>query len=750
MAAAPTEAAPTAVAPTAAVLCEDAAAYARTVLDSAANVCVAPRQAMLSDAPTAPRRPPRLPSSEPPKGGRISESRRPVAPAVAGARAAAALSVGPARPPTPATVMKPSVGDAGVANSEAEDAVHHILEASEAEFDLMDAGAGAPADARGRDARGRRPSGPAARQAVPLQPPRPDSPPRSVRASGRGALSLPLTRTLSFAPDTSPTIPREVVAVGSGADGVASPYPTEHLPRVGDLVGEHYRLVRLLGTGMFGRVFVAERTDVPAHHVALKVIPREVYSGRNVERELVMLAAASHPNIVQLKDHGATDHYVWLTMPVYQGETLADRLRRRLLTLREAYEIFLPVARALDALHEAGLRHQDIKPENIFLAVFGGRLHPVLLDLGVAAERDASFVAGTVLYASPEQLSAFSTSVQVLPLTDRMDTYCLASTLLVSIVGPEHYPGEGAQTHEDMAYAQWLRAQHPLAYGALPDLRGRPRAMLEEAFRRWLALEPDRRSKVADMADDLDVLLEPEREEDRVALARMTRQRRVRRATLYGVLGLSMLGGVVAYSKRELLLLAGELSRVRAQGAQSFDKLDTCVASHRLARAETESCRQQRAADLSAYQTAIAQAGKGASGSAAERSHAVVVASEGVCSAKLRSCEELVAVKESSYRIVEDRWRACAKGDEPRGAQPLSDPAAGSVETLGAEPVVGASVAGPAIAPAPSPLAPFPTSRTAAARTVPKANVNVPPLALPEPPPADPEPSLPAAAPVAE
>src|SRR5262249_14939940 len=114
-------------------------------------------------------------------------------------------------------------------------------------------------------------------------------------------------------------------------------FDTTSLPDVGDLVGNDYRLVRLLGKGMFGRVYVAERVDVPEPQVGLKVVPREVYSGRNVERELVMLAAAGHPNVVQLKDHGMTDSYVWLTMPVYEGETLADRLARGTLSLREAY-----------------------------------------------------------------------------------------------------------------------------------------------------------------------------------------------------------------------------------------------------------------------------------------------------------------------------------------------------------------------------------------------------------------------------
>src|SRR4051794_6233112 len=300
--------------------------------------------------------------------------------------------------------------------------------------------------------------------------------------------------------------------VDAGATGSGpNPFRTDLLPDVGDIVGVHYRLVRLLGKGMFGKVYVAERIDVPAHQVALKLVPREVYSGRNVERELVMLAAASHPNIVQLKDHGMTEGYVWLTMPVYEGVTLAERLKRGPLALFEAYEIFLPIARALDALHKAGLRHQDIKPENIFLATFAGRLHPILLDLGVAAERGANFVAGTVLYASPEQLSALSHSSTSLPLTEKMDTYCLAATLLYALVGPEHFPGEGAESRLEVVNAQQVRARTPLAYGALPEVQGNPREMLRFAFCRWLHVTPELRPSVGEMADHLDVLLEPAR-----------------------------------------------------------------------------------------------------------------------------------------------------------------------------------------------------------------------------------------------
>jgi serine/threonine protein kinase len=410
------------------------------------------------------------------------------------------------------------------------------------------------------------------------------------------------------------------------------------LPDVGHVVGGHYKLVRLLGKGMFGKVYVAQRVDVPAHQVALKVVPREVYSGRNVERELVMLAAASHPNIAQLKDHGTTDSYVWLTMPVYEGETLGERLRRGTLSLEEAHEIFLPIARALDALHEAGLRHQDIKPENIFLATFAGRLHPILLDLGVAAERDATFVAGTILYASPEQLSALSKSPESLLLSDKMDTYCLASTLLVSLVGPRQFPGDGADTRLEIVQAQSIRASQPLAYSALPELTGAPRAMLRDAFCRWLDPDPKKRPSVSVMAEELDVLLEPQRERARRSERRKLRQKIVRRVTLAAIIVLAGVGSLFAYSKRETLRLASELNRARAEGAASFDKLDTCVASHQLAQREAQVCRDTKAKEQAEFRTMLDQISR--SGESEGERARQMQALQATFATRLKTCED--------------------------------------------------------------------------------------------------------------
>ncbi|MBM4358731.1 MAG: serine/threonine protein kinase [Deltaproteobacteria bacterium] len=402
----------------------------------------------------------------------------------------------------------------------------------------------------------------------------------------------------------------------------------EVLPNVGEIIGGHYRLVRRLGEGMFGRVFVAERTDVREHRVALKVMTREVYANRNVERELTMLAAASHPHIVQLKDHGVLADWVWLTMPLYEGETLAQRLERGPLGLREAYEVFMPITRGVQALHERGLRHQDIKPENIFLARFSNTTYPVLLDLGVAVEKSSEFVAGTVLYASPEQVMALGGLGGTAGLGERMDTYCLATTLLRALVGePPEARKPPANPYE---IAKWFERREtcPLPPGSLGDLSGTARKKLVDALGHWLHRHASERATAKEMAEALDVLLEQEREAALAVERSLAKQKLAlqRVSAALGVMGVLAAGaGFYTFSKRETLRLASELQRVRAEGAASFDKLDTCVASHELERRKTERCdvdRKEAAAEHTRTLASVSQ-GSGTAIHALERKNEV-------------------------------------------------------------------------------------------------------------------------------
>jgi eukaryotic-like serine/threonine-protein kinase len=423
------------------------------------------------------------------------------------------------------------------------------------------------------------------------------------------------------------------------------------LPSEGDVVGEHYRLVRLLGEGMFGKVYVAERVDVPEHRVALKLLPRSLYAGRNVDRELVMLATVGHPHVVQLKDHGTTPEYVWLTMPVYRGETLGQRLERGPLGLREAYDIFVPIARGLEALHSAGLRHQDVKPENIFLAVFGGRVHPILLDLGVAAEKEASFVAGTALFASPEQVAALSGAHPwALALSEKMDTYGLAATLLSALVAPEHFPGEKARDRAGIAEAHTVRAKTPLDPASLPELVGPPREQLAAAFSRFLALDPNERPPMNELAEQLDVLLEPEREEQRAEARRRQKQRTTIQRFKIASGALVLVGlalASVVYAKRRTIELAGQLqevqARARQEGEKSFDKIETCTASYQIARRGEATCQAKLERDQRDFNQALEEVRR--SGSTSEAEHARQMQSY---ASRIKACEDSVSATELS------------------------------------------------------------------------------------------------------
>lgn len=474
-------------------------------------------------------------------------------------------------------------------------------------------------------------------------------------------------RTVVNDSEKGPSEPGRVIThPGKGESGAETPAPTDEtkLPVEGDVVGEHYRLVRLLGKGMFGRVYVAERVDVPEHQVALKLLPRSVYQGRNVERELVMLATVGHPHVVSLKDHGTTPDYVWLTMPVYEGETLGERLDRGCLSLREAHGIFTAIARGLDALHAAGLRHQDVKPDNIFLARFGKTTHPILLDLGVAAEKEAGFVAGTALFASPEQIASLNGVPGIVPLSEKMDTYCLATTILMALVGPKHFPGDAAKTREEIAAAQEVRATRPLEPDALLDVEGAPRDKIVAALCRWLAIEADDRPTMNELENELDVLLEPEREEERQDLLAMERQTRAL-SRLKWVASLMLMGAAVTagvvYWKRQTLALAGELEAAREQREQTFKNLDTCAASHKIASKNATDCKAGRERDQAEYQKALADMEKNGSATEAERAKQL----QG-WSTKLKLCEDNATAAEK--RCLEEEAKLTASDNAAKAA----------------------------------------------------------------------------------
>jgi ABC-type branched-subunit amino acid transport system substrate-binding protein len=174
----------------------------------------------------------------------------------------------------------------------------------------------------------------------------------------------------------------------------------------------HYRVLKLLGQGGMGIVFQAEDTHLE-RLVALKVMngeaARDPLSRRRFLREARMMAAIRSDHIVTIHQVGMHKDLPFLAMELLQGETLAAWLQRgKRASPAQMLDVALQVARGLEAAHERGLIHRDIKPGNIWLDSATGRVK--LLDFGLARPAEevgkltkVGMVVGTPAYMSPEQ-----------------------------------------------------------------------------------------------------------------------------------------------------------------------------------------------------------------------------------------------------------------------------------------------------------------------------------------------------------
>jgi eukaryotic-like serine/threonine-protein kinase len=189
--------------------------------------------------------------------------------------------------------------------------------------------------------------------------------------------------------------------------------------RPGDLIAKRYRLVRLIGSGGMGAVWVAEDMALDAL-VALKLLLTDGSetddAAKRLRHEARAAARLGHPGIVRVLDFGLSETGdPFIAMELLDGETLTELLRReQRLPAIEAVALLLPVADALVAAHKKKIVHRDLKPDNVLIArVAGGRVQPKLVDFGIASfEREATRPgsvanvpgAGSIDYMSPEQI----------------------------------------------------------------------------------------------------------------------------------------------------------------------------------------------------------------------------------------------------------------------------------------------------------------------------------------------------------
>ncbi len=352
--------------------------------------------------------------------------------------------------------------------------------------------------------------------------------------------------------------------------------------RAGDTVGP-YRLIRELGRGGMGTVWLADRVDgTLQRQVALK-LPLSGWApgvAQRLQQERDRLAVLEHPNIARLYDAGTTaGGRPYLAMEYVDGVPLDVHAGQRALTVEARVRLFLQVTRAVAYAHARLIVHRDLKPSNILVTPAGDVR---LLDFGAAkllddpAARDSALTrqAGRMLspdYASPEQILGE-------PITVASDVYSAGVVLYELLAGCRPYRlkrGTVAALEEAI-----LAADVPLASTRLPQdprrarlLRGDLDTILAKALQRGAA---QRYSSIEAFADDLGrylarepVLAQPDRLGYR--LGKFLRRRAVPVAAgSLAVLALAVGGGVALWQEQVARAEAARAERVKQFVASIF------------------------------------------------------------------------------------------------------------------------------------------------------------------------------------
>ena len=225
---------------------------------------------------------------------------------------------------------------------------------------------------------------------------------------------------------------------------------------VGQVVADRYHVIKKLGEGGMGQVYLAEHVKM-GRRSAIKVMnPSMVHDPDAVarfNREASNASRITHPNVCAIYDFGETpEGLIYLAMEFIEGEPLTDLLEREgALPVRRAAQIFTQVADALQAAHDLGIVHRDLKPDNIMLAQKKGSDQVKVVDFGIAKAvggeesgqkvTKTGLVVGTPEFMSPEQLSGDK-------LDGRSDLYSLALVFYRMLAGK--LPFEATTVQETM------------------------------------------------------------------------------------------------------------------------------------------------------------------------------------------------------------------------------------------------------------------------------------------------------------
>lgn len=299
--------------------------------------------------------------------------------------------------------------------------------------------------------------------------------------------------------------PTFVTASGAAAGGGPLLEP-------GEIVGEKYKIIKLLGHGGMGSVYKVEQIFF-RQFFALKTLTGQDFPDvaiRRFQKEAQAASKLNHPNLVRAYDFGILGtHLPFFVMDLIEGENLSEYSKRiGILSIDEVLKIFIPVCFALGYAHSEGIVHRDIKPGNIMLDTSSGPNEPYVpkvVDFGIAKLTDdeggnsvnltrTGEIFGTPLYMSPEQ--CLGTKID-----HRTDIYSIGCVMYEALTGAPPFHGESA-----LNLMLKHQSEKPPTLKEASLGREFPEA-LEQIVGKTLEKNPDQRyQSLIDLSEDLAML----------------------------------------------------------------------------------------------------------------------------------------------------------------------------------------------------------------------------------------------------
>jgi len=318
------------------------------------------------------------------------------------------------------------------------------------------------------------------------------------KCNGREDLFREVSSLLSASAETENLIETNAIDLASKIGVNENDYAQQHFG--------NYKILREIGSGGMGTVFLASRDDGEfSMQVALKIVRQSVADREIIsrfKRERQILANLNHPNIAVLHDGGVSDKgEPFLAMEYVDGDTLTDFAEKNALSIKEKLRLFLKVCSAVSYAHRNLVVHRDIKPSNILVTNDG---EPKLLDFGLAKafESDASKTqtalrAFTPAYASPEQIQGHN-------ITTASDIYSLGVVFYELLTGAKPFNFENKSYEEILKTAAQSAPPLPSANPQAPTPDPQLKGDLDNIALTALRKEPERRFKtVEDFAEDI-------------------------------------------------------------------------------------------------------------------------------------------------------------------------------------------------------------------------------------------------------